>query len=306
MVVITPQIAGAVDKVFVHEGQRVKAGDPLFEIDPAPYRIAVRQAVAAQEAAKLELAALKQQYQKSRSDIGTAEAQLAFQQSNFERISSLATRNISTKADLDKARADLATAKAQLASVKEASQQVLAQLAGDPNLTADKFPDAMKAAATLAEAQRNLTLTTIRAPIDGIATQTDNTSPALPSVVDGKYMAPGAAALAIVSDTNVWVDANPKETELEGIKPGSPATVVVDAYPGHTFQGHVQSISPGTGAQFSLLPAQNASGNWVKVVQRITVRVVVDRQPGDPVLRSGMSADVTIQNGQKSLLQKLF
>src|SRR6185437_7359198 len=104
-----------------------------------------------------------------------------------------------------KARADLATAKAQLASVKEASQQVLAQLAGDPNLTADKFPDAMKAAAPLAEAQRTLTLTTIRAPIDGIATQTDNTSPALPSVVDGKFIAPGAAALAIVSDTHVWV-----------------------------------------------------------------------------------------------------
>src|SRR6185312_13333026 len=277
-----------------------------FEIDPTPYRIAVRQAEANQEAAKLELAALKQQYQKSLADIDTAKAQVAFQQSNYDRIAPLANRNISTKADLDKARSDLTTAKAQLFSAQQAAQEVLAQLAGDPNLPIARFPDAMKAAATLAEAQRNLSLTTIRAPIDGVATQTDNTSPALPSVVDGKYMAPGAAALAIVSDTNVWVDANPKETELEGIKPGSPATVVVDAYPGHTFQGHVQSISPGTGAQFSLLPAQNASGNWVKVVQRITVRVVVDRQPGDPVLRSGMSADVTIQNGQKSLLQKLF
>jgi membrane fusion protein (multidrug efflux system) len=183
---------------------------------------------------------------------------------------------------------------------------VLAQLAGDPNLPIAKFPDAMKAAAALAEAERNLSLTTIRAPIDGVATQTDNTSPALPSVVDGKYMAPGSAALAIVSDTNVWIDANPKETQLEGIKVGSPATVVVDAYPDHTFHGRVVSISPGTGAEFSLLPAQNASGNWVKVVQRITVRVTVDRKPDDPALRAGMSASVTIDTGKKSLLEQIF
>ncbi|HVV94551.1 MAG TPA: HlyD family secretion protein [Hyphomicrobiales bacterium] len=306
MVVISPQISGAVDRVFVREGQHVKAGDPLFEIDPAPYKIAVQQAIAAQEAAKLELAALKQQYRKSLADIETAKAQVAFQQSNYDRIAPLANRNISTKADLDKARADLASAKAQLVSVQQASQMVLAQLAGDPDLPIVKFPDAMKAAAALAEAERNLSLTTIRSPIDGVATQTDNTSPALPSVVDGKFMAPGTAALAVVSDTHVWVDANPKETELEGVKVGSPATVVVDAYPGHTFQGHVESISPGTGAQFSLLPAQNASGNWVKVVQRITVRVAVDRKPDDPVLRSGMSADVTIDTGKKSLLEQIF
>jgi membrane fusion protein (multidrug efflux system) len=306
MVVVSPQVAGAVDRVFVREGQHVKAGDPLFEIDPTPYRIAVRQAEANREAAKLELAALKQQYQKSLADIDTAKAQVAFQQSNYDRIAPLANRNISTKADLDKARSDLTTAKSQLFSAQQAAQEVLAQLAGDPNLPIARFPDAMKAAAALAEAERNLSLTTIRAPIDGVATQTDNTSPALPSVVDGKYMAPGTLALAIVSDTNVWVDANPKETQLEGVKVGSPATIVVDAYPDHTFHGHVQSISPGTGAEFSLLPAQNASGNWVKVVQRITVRVAVDHEAGDPVLRSGMSATVDIDTGKKSLLDQIF
>jgi membrane fusion protein (multidrug efflux system) len=249
---------------------------------------------------------LKLQYQKGLRDITTAQAQVSYQEANYKRIANLASHQFSAKADLDKAKLDLDTATAQLASAQVAAQAVLAQLGGNANLPLDQFPDYMKAQAALSNAQRDMRNTIVRAPISGIATQTDNASPAMPSVVTGKFMTPGALAMALISDTNVWVDANPKETELANVKAGDPATIVADAYPGHTFKGHVDSISPGTGSQFSLLPAQNASGNWVKVVQRVPVRVVVDRQPGDPVLRAGMSAYVSIDTGAPSMLSRLF
>jgi membrane fusion protein (multidrug efflux system) len=306
MVLITSQVTGPVDKVFVHEGQHITAGQPLFEIDPAPYRSALAAAQAVRDGVRIELASLKQQYQQSLSDIANAKIQVAYQQTNYERIAKLASHQFSAKADLDKAKLGLDTAKAQLASAQVGAQSVLAKLSGNADLPLAQFPDYMKAEAALADAQRNLAHTVIRAPIAGIATQTDNASPAMPNVVSGKFMTPGALAMAVVSDKNMWVDANPKETEIANIKAGDPATIVVDAYPGHTFKGHVASISPGTGSQFSLLPAQNASGNWIKVGQRVPVRVVIDDQPGDPVLRAGMSANVSIDTGTPSMLSRLF
>jgi membrane fusion protein (multidrug efflux system) len=289
-VVVTPQITGTVTEVGVHEGQTVKAGDLLFRVDPEPYRIARDTANGELEAARLQFDALKANHEKTLQDTATAQTQLDYQKKNFERISTLAARNFSAQADLDKARAALNQAEGTFAAAQQSEHEVLAQLGGNAALPVEKFPPFMQARAKLDQAERDLRLTELRAPIDGVVTQSS-------SLLPGRYLAPGTAALALVDVDHVWVDANPKETDLEKLKSGEPAEVTVDAYPGHVFKGSLDSISPGTGAQFALLPAQNASGNWVKVVQRVPIRIRIDRAPGDPILRAGMSANVSVDTG---------
>lgn len=286
-VVVTPEITGNVSTVNVREGQHIAKGDLLFQIDPGPYRIARDTANGEVAAAKIQLDALKENHAKAVRDIETAQTQTDFQQKNFDRISQLAQRNYSAQADLDKARAALNQAEGDLAAAQQTERQVLAQLAGDTNLPLEKYPPYMQAKAKLDEAERDLRVTELRAPISGVVTQSS-------SLLPGRYLAPGTAALAVVDVDHVWVDANPKETDLEKLKAGETAEITVDAYPDHVFTGSLDSISPGTGAQFALLPAQNASGNWVKVVQRVPVRIRIDRKTDDPVLRAGMSANVSI------------
>jgi membrane fusion protein (multidrug efflux system) len=286
-VVVTPEITGTVSNVGVREGQHIAKGDLLFQIDAEPYRIARDTANGEVAAASIQLDALKESHAKAQRDIQTAQTQTDYQQKNYDRIAQLAQRNFSAQADLDKARAALNQAEGTLAAAQQTEREVLAQLGGDTNLALEKYPPFMQAKAKLDEAERDMRLTELRAPISGVVTQSS-------SLLPGRYLAPGTAALAVVDVDHVWVDANPKETDLEKLKAGEPAEVTVDAYPGHVFTGTLDSISPGTGAQFALLPAQNASGNWVKVVQRIPVRIRIDRQPNDPVLRAGMSANVSI------------
>lgn len=286
-VVVTPQVTGTVSTVNVQEGQRVAEGDVLFRIDPEPYRIARDTANGEVEAARLQLDTLKQSYSKANRDTETAQTQVDFQKKNFERIAQLAARNYSAQADLDKARASLYQAEGTLASSQQGAAGILTQLGGMTDLPLESYPPYMQAKARLDQAERDLRLTELHAPIAGVVTQSS-------SLLPGRYLAPGTAALAIVDVDHVWVDANPKETDLEKLKTGEKAEVTVDAYPGHTFTGSLDSISPGTGAQFALLPAQNASGNWVKVIQRIPVRIRIDRAENDPVLRAGMSANVSI------------
>jgi membrane fusion protein (multidrug efflux system) len=286
-VVVTPEVTGTVKTVSVHEGQHINKGDLLFQIDPEPYRIARDTANGEVEAARIQLDALKQSYAKAEHDIATAETQVDFQQKNFDRISQLAARNFSAQAELDKARAALDQAKGELVSEQQSAAEILAQLGGNADLPLKSYPPYMQAKAKLEQAERDLRLTELRAPISGVVTQSATLLP-------GRYLAPGNAALAVVDVDHVWVDANPKETDLERLKAGEKAEVTVDAYPDHVFTGSLDSISPGTGAQFALLPAQNSSGNWVKVVQRVPVRIRIDRKPDDPVLRAGMSANVSI------------
>jgi membrane fusion protein (multidrug efflux system) len=166
----------------------------------------------------------------------------------------------------------------------------LARLNGDANIDVTKLPLYQQAQAQVDEAQRQLDHTTVLAPFDGIATQVDSVQP-------GMYLAASTAAFGLVSTDHVWVEASPKETDLTYVKPGDHVDLTVDTYPGHAWNAVVESIAPASGAEFSVLPAQNASGNWVKVVQRIPLRVRVDRKPGDPELRAGMSVIVDIDTG---------
>ena len=174
---------------------------------------------------------------------------------------------------------------AQYAEQQKAT--TLSSLLGDPNLPLEKFPDYAQAQAAVENAERDLAHTVLRAPIDGTATQVDN-------IQLGRFIAAGGPIFSVIDDSNPWVDANPKETDLTYLRLGQKATLDVDAFPDRTFTGTVIAVSPGTGAQFSILPPQNATGNWVKVVQRVPVRIAFDKGQDLGLLRTGMSVNVEI------------
>ncbi len=277
----------------------MKAGDILFQIDPAPYRIALERADAQMNAAALALASLKQQYAQTLADAQAARADAALAAKQLDRVSALADRQFASRADFDKAQSALTAAQAKVASLDQAAQAKLAELAGDPDLPLERFPQYLEAKAARDDAQRNLDQSTVRATIDGVVSQTDQ-------LVPGYYVNVGTMAAVVVSATNIWLDANLVETDLTHVAPGDAATVKVDTYPDTEFRGRVLAVAPATGAEFSVIPAQNASGNWVKVVQRVTVRVAIERRPGDPALRAGLSAYVAIDTGHSRSLADLF
>jgi membrane fusion protein (multidrug efflux system) len=204
-----------------------------------------------------------------------------------------------TRADYDNARFQLAANQQAVSALKMATEVQLAKLQGDPNVSVQMMPDYMQAKSRVDEAQRELDHSVIYAPFNGIVTQVDTVQP-------GMYLAASTAAFGIVSTEDVWVEANPKETELTWVKPGDTVDVNVDTYPGRTWKAVVSSIAPNSGSEFSVLPAQNTSGNWVKVVQRIPVRIKVERNPGDPELRAGMSVEAEIDTGHRRSLSDLF
>jgi membrane fusion protein (multidrug efflux system) len=213
-----------------------------------------------------------------------------------ERKSALVDTRSGSQADLDKSASDLVTAQLQNQLAIQRKEDTLNQLMGNPDLPMEEFPAYAQAKAALDQAQRDLDHTMLRAPINGIATQVDN-------IQLGRFVAAGTPILSVIDDEAPWVDANPKETDITYLRVGQPVTIAVDTFPDHVFHGKVIAVSPGTGAQFSILPAQNASGNWIKVVQRVPVRIAFDKDENTNLLRSGMSAVVEIDTGHtRSLL----
>jgi membrane fusion protein (multidrug efflux system) len=302
---VTTDVSGIVISVDVREGQLVKQGQVLFRVDPRQFHSALDNAKAQLAQVALNVEAMKQDYQRMLKDIEAQQSQVDLDQVTFDRYAVLVRTNIVTQANYDQARFTLATDKKRLESLKQQAQVQLARLDGNPDLPVDEHPLYRQVQAQVDEAQRQLDRATVRAPFDGIVTQVDSLQP-------GAYLVSATAALtntgavALVSTDRLWVDANLKETDLTHVKPGDRAEITVDAYPGRTWSGTVASISPGTGSEFSILPAQNASGNWVKVVQRVPVRISVDHKPGDPVLRAGMSVVVAIDTGHRRSLAEMF
>ena len=296
---IATDVSGIVASVPVHEGQRVKKGDLLLRLDPRQFQIAVDGARGNLGAISLDLNARKVDYQRMLREVEVKQAQVQSDQANFDRFASLVKSGGVTRADYDNARFQLATDQQAVLALKMMAEVQLAKLGGDPSVEVRTMPDYLQAKARLDEAQRQLDDTVIRAPFDGIVTQVDTVQP-------GMYLAASTAAFGIVSTEDVWVEANPKETELTWVKPGDPVDVVIDTYPGRHWKAVVGSIAPNSGSEFSVLPAQNTSGNWVKVVQRIPVRIRVERQPGDPELRAGMSVEAEIDTGHHRTLADLF
>ncbi|SNS42010.1 membrane fusion protein, multidrug efflux system [Tardiphaga sp. OK246] len=287
-VLITPDISGKVDKVVVREGQHVKEGDVLFEIDPVPFRLAL-------DDARAKLAQAKTTYDNLVSNVkiygqmqDLAQQGVDFKQRDVERKSTLVKSNFGSQLDLDNAATAAVTAKAQLELLRQQLATSMNQLLGNPDLPLAQFPPYAQAQSALDQAQRNLDHTVLKAPISGVATQVDN-------IQLGRFAMAGTPILTVIDDNRPWVDANLKESDFTYIAVGQTVEIDVDAFPNHAFKGTVGSLSPGTGAQFAILPPQNATGNFVKVVQRVPVRVYLDyNDPFVKRLKAGMSTYTTI------------
>jgi len=294
-VLITPDISGKISNVLVTEGQRVNAGDALIEIDPEPFRIAVIQAEAKLAAVRIDYANLKTNIASLQKRIALARETVDLKQRDLDRKNTLVANRTGSQADLDNSMNGLVVAKTALEQLEMQLEGLRNQLLGNENLPIEKFPPYVQAQAALDQAKRDLDHTVLRAPIAGMATQ-------VASIQLGRYVTAGTPVFSLIDDAHPWVDANPKETDITHLKVGQPVDISVDTFPDRKFHGVVAAVSPGTGAQFAILPPQNASGNWVKVVQRVPVRI--EFAPGEDVhdLRSGMSVTVDIDTGRKNTL----
>ncbi|XIA65908.1 HlyD family secretion protein [Bradyrhizobium sp. TZ2] len=299
-VLITPDISGKIEKVVVKEGQQVREGDVLYEIDPVPFRLAVAQA-------KAHLAQAKVTYDNLVADLKIyaqmselSQQGVELKRRDVERKTALVKNNFGSQLDLDNASASLVTASAQFQLLRQKIATAQAQLLGNPDLPIEEFPPYAQAKAALDQAQRNLDHTTMRAPMAGIATQVEQ-------IQLGRFVTAGTPVFSIIDTANPWVDANPKESDFTYVAVGQSVTLNVDAFPNHPFKGTVGSLSPGTGAQFAILPPQNASGNFVKVVQRVPVRIYFDKNDKFVrKLKAGMSVYAAIDTNHRRSLSALL
>jgi membrane fusion protein (multidrug efflux system) len=290
MVGLSTDVSGIVTEVWVHDNQKVAKGDVLFKLDDLQFRLALDRAEAQIGNTRNDLVALQASYRNMQAQIDQAQKDVDFNMVNFKRQEQLVANNFTPRATFDAARNTLEGSQQKLASLQQQLAGLAANLNGDPDAPIENHPKFKDALAARDEAARQLAHTIVRAPFAGIVTN-------VPSLQPGQYLAAAATAFNIVSTDHVWVQASPKETELTYVKPEQKVTVDVDTYPGERWAGRVDSISPASASSFSLLPAENTSGNWVKVVQRIPMRILVNNAPGKPPLRVGMSVEVNVDTG---------
>jgi membrane fusion protein (multidrug efflux system) len=290
MVGVSTDVAGIVSEVDVHDNEKVAKGDLLFKLDPLQFKLALDRAEAQIRITRNDLGALQASYRNMQTQVDQAKTDVDFNTVNFNRQQQLIANNFTPKATFDAARNTLQGSQQKLASLQQQLAGIAANLNGTPDAPIENHPRYKDALAARDEAARQLAHTVVRAPFAGTVTN-------VPSLQPGQYLAAAATAFNVVSSDHVWVQASPKETELTYVKPGQHAVIEVDSYPGYRWTGTVESISPASASSFSLLPAENSSGNWVKVVQRIPMRVRVDNTPGKPPLRVGMSVALSIDTG---------
>ena len=296
-VTVSAQVSGPIASVAVHENQPVHAGDVLFRIDDRPYRIALARAKAQLAASAAEFEGLKASLRQKSGELKLAYTNRDFAAREFQRQSELARKKLNSGAEVDQFKHKLDVALQQISVTQQAREQDLSRLNGNPDLPLQEYPAYQAAKANRDDAALNLEYTVVRAPFAGIASKT-------PQI--GQFVAAGNAVMSVVAADKVWIEANYKETDLSEVRVGQPVSVTIDAYPGHHWSGRVQSISQATGAEFSVLPPQNASGNWVKIVQRIPVRIAIELRADDPPLRAGMTAAAEIDTGAHHTLKNLF
>jgi membrane fusion protein (multidrug efflux system) len=290
MVGLSTDVVGIVTQVLVHDNQKVAKGDILFKLDPLQFQLALDRAEAQIGNTRNDLVALQASYRNMQAQVEQAQKDVDFNMVNFKRQEQLLANNFTPRATFDAARNTLQGSQQKLASLQQQQTGIAANLNGDPDAPIENHPKYKDAVATRDEAARQLAHTVVRAPFAGVVTN-------VPSLQPGQYLAAAAVAFNIVSTDHVWVQASPKETELTYVKPKQKVSVDVDTYPGEQWVGTVDSISPASASSFSLLPAENTSGNWVKVVQRIPMRILVNNAPGKPPLRVGMSVEVNVDTG---------
>jgi membrane fusion protein (multidrug efflux system) len=288
---VSTDVSGIVQTVAVRENQAVTVGEVLFRLDDQPFRLALARSEAQIGMVATELNALKASYRDMQAQIREAQVDVDYFTRDLERQRQLVARSFASQVSFDQSQRSLHSAQQKVASLTQQLAGIAANLNGDPEIAIARHPRYAEAVAQRDEAARQLAHTVVRAPMDGIATN-------VPSLQPGQYLAAATPAFSIVSSRHLWIDANPKETELTNVRPGQPVTVTVDTYPGEAWHGTVESVSPASASSFALLPAQNSSGNWVKVVQRIPMRVSIEAPEGKPQLRAGMSVEVDVDTGR--------
>src|SRR3984885_10449886 len=294
---ISANVPGRVIELDVHDNQNVHRGDVLFRLDDRSFRIAVEEAQAKLASARMQINAAKATYRHQLSDQAAASDTLAYQQHEYQRQQRLLQSGISSRAQFELVQHAVQLAQSQLNSAQQQAGSVLAMLGGNPNVPLDQHPLVMQAQAALDRANLDLSYTVIRAPDDGVVARVEQ-------LQVGDYINAATPVFGLISSRDVWVEANFKEDDLTYMRAGQAAQVHIDAYPGRRFSAQVASLSPGTGAQFSLLPPENATGNWVKVVQRVPVRLQLDGADfGDSTpLHAGLSAEVTVDTQHRRSL----
>lgn len=285
-IVISADVSERVSEVGVRENDAVSEGQLLFRLDPEPFRIAFSRAEAQLQTTLQEIDVLLATRRQKLAELRITEGDVDYYQRVFERQEELATRGIISQAKLDEARRDLRTAQQRVLAIRQEIERVVASLGGNPDLPREKHPSVLAAMAAFDQAALELRRTTVTAPAAGVVTNVN--------LQVGEYVKAGTPVFSMVRAGRVWVDANLKETDLTNVRVGQQAEVRIDTYPNRTWRAAVASISPATGSEFALLPPQNASGNWVKVVQRLPVRLSLATTASDPPLRAGMSVVITI------------
>jgi membrane fusion protein, multidrug efflux system len=288
---VSTDVSGIVKEIDVTDNQHVEAGQILYRLDSRQFQIAVNNAAANLAQTALTIDSMKEDYRRMLSDAAAQQGQVDLDQLSYDRNASLLPSGATSKATYDQASSTLEVDKNKLKSLRQQAAVQLAKLAGNPDIPATQHPQYLQVKAKVDEAQRQLDDTVVKASFGGVVT-------GMPSIAPGKYLAASTTAFYLVDMDHLWGDANPKETELTYVRLGQPVTVTVDTYPNAEWHGIVESISPAAAQQFSLLPAQNTSGNWVKVVQRIAMRVRIDTNDKNlPPLRAGMSLEVDVDTG---------
>lgn len=288
MVNLTAEVSGRIGTVLVRENQSVKAGDVLLGIDTEPFEIAVSQAEARLRQAEFAIQTLKASYASKQGELALADENVEFARRELNRQQALAARDLTSRSELDALRHQLATSERQKVTITRELEQIAATLGGNPNLPLAQHPDYQSALTNLRSAQLDLERTQLKAPFGGVVAKVPE---------PGTYASPGVALISLIGTEELWIEANFKETELTRVRSGQRVNVDVDAYPDQPLVGTVDSLAYATGAEFAILPAQNATGNWVKVVQRIPVRIRLDQFPDSLPLRSGMSVHVEVDTG---------
>jgi membrane fusion protein (multidrug efflux system) len=288
---VSAEIVGKIVAVEVHEGDTVQAGQLLFRIDPEPYRLQIAEAEAAIATAQANVTALSNASELTGADIGAAREDIAFAQATLNRQEALWRRGFTTRADYEAAQHAVAQAREELRLAEANQQEARARLAQGSAVPGEN-PQIAAAKARRAQAELSLRRTEVRAPISGVVAQADR-------LQLGQQVVTSLPMLTIVAGASSYVEANFKETDLAQMQIGQPAEVRFDAYPDAALKGHVASVGAGTGSEFSAIPAQNATGNWVKVTQRVPVRIAIDEKSARALI-AGLSSEVTVfTDGQR-------
>lgn len=295
---VSAEVGGRIANVAVRDHTRVETGSVVLEIDPVPFQLALLRAQAEVDRSRQQVSALIASWREAQSEMAEAEKQAEYWARQMERQQQLASRGIVASSKLEEVTRDTAQANERVTTMRRRLERVSAELGQHVDAAIDAHPVVRERLAIRDQAALDLAKTSVRAPISGIAVNV--------RAQPGEHIRAAHPLFAIVDDQEPWLEANFKETELTHVDTGQAVTVSLDVYPGRSWSGEIVSISPATGAEFALLPPQNASGNWVKVVQRLPVRIRVFREPGDPPLRAGMTASVRVDTRQARRIDSLL